>query len=314
MRLKNEPAKALEDLDKSMSYTVYKPGPSSSSFGLGPTAVNYYIRGRKSLVSLNDTSYPYEERGLDLSMLDRTEEAIVALTKAIDLGSTDGWIYAVRGKERIKAGQFADGISDTDTGLRLGVPKEVEYFVFHNRAIANLKLGNDISAAADAKKSLAAPIPGLIASGAPTSTGFRSWQTSDLARVMPRAMPFRPRWRSSPPMLKNSTVASLWSSTRPARAVDVCPDYWIAYDGRKSTSTIAGSRVDPRLIGGSSLVNRPSCLIRANDSGPRSSRPGWKTPGAPSTAAHSRGRSPAATTRRGSKSRITCFPDGKRDS
>lgn len=125
-------------------------------------------------------------------------------------------------------------LSDTDMALKLGVSKDVEYFVYHNRAVANYELKNCASAASDAKKSLAAPYSGSDKTWRADVywISFLANEQSGEGLAAHSALTNATLMR--PELAKNLDCGFIRVVNKTNRKIAFCPDYWIGYDDAKT--------------------------------------------------------------------------------
>jgi tetratricopeptide (TPR) repeat protein len=110
------------------------------------TALNYDILNRK------DRAGTYDNRGVVLDMLGRTEEAASDFNMAITLDPALGDPYVNLGAMLIKKGQHEEALAQINKGIDLGVA--FAHIGYYDRAVAEQMLGRYKEAYYDYKKVL----------------------------------------------------------------------------------------------------------------------------------------------------------------
>ena len=111
-------------------------------------------RSIANIVNENDKNLAaraWNSVGYLLSELERTEEAISAYDKAIEMKADYTDAYCNRGKEKIELGQYPDAIEDFDKAINLN-PNEAKAYMF--RGIARFELDEHDDAFSDFDKAI----------------------------------------------------------------------------------------------------------------------------------------------------------------
>lgn len=103
-------------------------------------------------LSKQDRAGTYDNRGVVLNMLDRTEEARTDFNKAIELDPSLGDAYVNLGAMLIKQGRHEEALGQINKGIDLGMA--FLHIGYYNRAVAEQLLGRFKESYYDYKKVL----------------------------------------------------------------------------------------------------------------------------------------------------------------
>lgn len=164
--------------------------------------------------------------------LGNEDQAVADLTRAVNLGSQSGDVYAVRGAQMVLIGSPRQGLADLNVGMTQGLSRVSEYYLYSSRAIAFYDLGRFEESAYSAKKALSSPgaerrkhnaYMDWIAFNANERCGkYDAAYASLLAAI-----------EKNPEQAKEIECGFVQVINKTKTAVRFCPDYWIDYDGNK---------------------------------------------------------------------------------
>jgi len=106
----------------------------------------------RDVLTRKDRAGTYDNRGVILDSLGRTEEAAADFNKSIELDPSLGDPYVNLGAMLIKKGQHEEALSKINKGLGLGMA--YVHIGYYNRAVAEQMLGRYKEAYYDYKKAL----------------------------------------------------------------------------------------------------------------------------------------------------------------